>query len=330
VKPYVELSPVQQARRHRRVALAALAAYPIDVARVRLLAAHSNTTWRVDTVKGGKLALRVGMRAEDTATSIDAELAWLCAVGETDIAVVRPVPNRHGDYVTRAAAEGVPEVRDCVLFEWMPGRPLSVQITPERYHLLGTTAAAMHDHGEGFTPPPGFAPLIWDRVFYYAREPVVWHERRFRRYVTPSRRRVIDEVIRRAGAELARLHESQPMVIHGDLHPDNVHVDRGRLIVFDFEDVMWGFPVQDIAITLFYERDRPDYSALCEAFEAGYRTRRPWPVEFDGQLDVLMAARTVMFINYVLRTDPEPGPYIALATRRLRRYLRAHPGPSGP
>lgn len=330
MKPYDELSAAQQVRRQRRVALAALAAYRIDVTRVRLQAAHSNTVWRVDTADGEKLALRVGMRREDTATSIDAELAWLEAVAESDVAVVRPLRNRHGDLVTRAAAEGVPEVRDCVLFEWMPGRPLSAQITPERYRLLGATAAAMHDHAARFVPPPGFTPLVWDRVFYYPHEPVVWREQRLRRYVTAPRRTVIDEVVARADTELARLHRARPIVIHGDLHPDNVHVSRGRLIVFDFEDVMWGFPVQDIAITLFYERERADYPALCAAFEAGYCTRRPWPVEYDGQLELLMAARTAMFINYVLRTERDPGPYVARATSRLRRFLRAHPGPSGP
>jgi Ser/Thr protein kinase RdoA (MazF antagonist) len=37
---------------------------------------------------------------------------------------------------------------------------------------------------------------------------------------------------------------------------------RGRLTAFDFEDVMRGLPVQDIAITLSYGRERPDHREL--------------------------------------------------------------------
>ena len=75
---------------------------------------------------------------------------------------------------------------------------------------------------------------------------------------------------------------------------------RGRLTVFDFEDVMVAAPVQDIAITLFYNRSHPEYDAIRAAFEEGYRRIREWPVEWDGQIELLMAARTVMFINYVI------------------------------
>jgi Ser/Thr protein kinase RdoA (MazF antagonist) len=85
---------------------------------------------------------------------------------------------------------------------------------------------------------------------------------------------------------------------------------------------MWGAPVQDIAITLSYGRSRPDYGELRQAFREGYERRRTWPVEFDGQLELLMAARRVMFVNYVLRTDPEPEEFIAAAIFELQRLVR--------
>jgi Ser/Thr protein kinase RdoA (MazF antagonist) len=141
--------------------------------------------------------------------------------------------------------------------------------------------------------------------------------------MTPERTESVRGAIEIITPELGRLQsEVRPHVIHGDLQMGNVMVHRGRLTAFDFEDVMRGAPVQDIAITLSYGRARPDYWEMRRAFRAGYERRRTWPIEFEGQLELLMAARKVMFLNYVLRTDPEPGNFIAATIRDLRRLMR--------
>ena len=44
-------------------------------------------------------------------------------------------------------------------------------------------------------------------------------------------------------------------ILHNDLHQWNVRIYRGRLSPIDFEDLMWGWPVQDIATTLYYHLD---------------------------------------------------------------------------
>jgi Ser/Thr protein kinase RdoA (MazF antagonist) len=163
---------------------------------------------------------------------------------------------------------------------------------------------------------------VWDRVFYYPTEPVVLYDERYHELMTPDRTAIVREVEDRAAAELERLHRDVPVqVLHGDLHPWNVHLDEGQLHVFDFEDVMIGAPVQDIAISLFYNRDRAEYADLRAAFEAGYTSLRAWPVESESQLALLMAARTVMFINYVLRLDLDAADFVPRAVDRITPLL---------
>ena len=141
--------------------------------------------------------------------------------------------------------------------------------------------------------------------------------------MTPKRTEIVRRAIEIIAPELERLHRERcPGVIHGDLQMGNVMVHRGRLTAFDFEDVMRGAPVQDIAITLSYGRARPDYLELRRAFRAGYERRRGWPVEFEGQLELLMAARKVMFLNYLLRTEPEPEDFVATSIRDVRRLVK--------
>jgi Ser/Thr protein kinase RdoA (MazF antagonist) len=133
-------------------------------------------------------------------------------------------------------------------------------------------------------------------------------------------------VIARANVLFAKLYadEDNQILIHGDLHYWNVHVHRGELTVIDFEDVMRGYPVQDIAITLSYGNQREDYPDLRAAFERGYTSVRAWPAESERQIQTLIAARNVMFINYVARIDAAPQDYVETRCKRLERFLTTY------
>jgi Ser/Thr protein kinase RdoA (MazF antagonist) len=100
-------------------------------------------------------------------------------------------------------------------------------------------------------------------------------------------------------------------VIHADLHQENVKVHRGRLRPLDFYEVIWGYPVQDIALTLYDLRYFADcrpygYGALREAFIAGYASRLPWPEQHRGQIDTLIAGRQLRRANWVLEHETDP------------------------
>lgn len=123
-------------------------------------------------------------------------------------------------------------------------------------------------------------PLTWDRVFYWPEEvdPVVLFDPNRAHHLAGGRREVLDRSIAAVEAAFFKLDSAVAQVIHGDLHPDNVHVYRDRLIGLDFEDVTWGHRVQDVALTLFYERGYERYDDFRVAFEDGYRTVAEWPV----------------------------------------------------
>lgn len=327
-RPFEDLTERGQTRRLREVAVAALAQYDFEVGRLRLVANDTNTTFRVDTTDGSTYALRVAARDEDTLVHTETELAWLDSlVDEPTIRAAHPHRNAAGDLITFITHPAVPDTRRCVVFDWLWGNTIGEAATAADYRLLGELSARLHTHGEQFALPAGSQPLVWDRVFYYPTEPVVLFEDQFHHIMTPDRARVVETVLERCELELARLHREVPVSIcHGDLHPWNVMRYRGVLSVFDFEDLMVAAPVQDIAITLFYNRDRAEYPDLAAGFEQGYRSLREWPVEFDGQLRLLMAARTVMFINYVLRLGAaglaeEPTEFVPRAVDRIRDVL---------
>lgn len=321
MKPWGDLTETGKIRRLRPLAERALEQYPVEVRRIRSIGGFSNILYRVDTSRG-PLALRVDYQQDHSDENVAVELAWLEALAnETDLDVARVVPARSGDLSVSAGAPGVPGERHCVLFEWIPGRPLDDDLSPERYHQFGRLAAGIHQHGATFDPP--HQPMVWDKVFYWPPDidPVVIWDDEYADVFDADRRRIIERALAVVEPAFSRLEREQTQIIHGDLHPSNVHVSRSRMIAFDFEDVAYGLPVQDIAITLFYNRTLPEYPELRAAFEEGYSSVAPWPVSYQGELERFMAARTVMFINYVAHYEAASNDYFDVAFPRLDRFL---------
>ena len=91
-------------------------------------------------------------------------------------------------------------------------------------------------------------------------------------------------------------------IIHGDLHQWNVRQACGVLSPLDFEDLMMGWPVQDIATTQYYF-PQDTYPILRVAFQDGYARISPWLERLPGEIDSFIAARAVGLANFVLN-DP--------------------------
>ncbi len=321
MKSWDQLTEAGQIRRLRQLALAAVDAYPIRAVGLRLVGGFTNVIFRVDT-NNGPYALRVDLHQDHSDADVENELAWLDALAnETDLDVCRFVPARDGRRFVYASGQGVPGRRRCVLFEWVPGRPLDDNLTAAGYHQLGRLAAGLHLHGAGFKPPN--PALTWDRIFYWPEEvdPVVIFKPEMAHYFTGNRRRIFDRAIEAVDRAFQRLDPAEAQITHGDLHPWNVHRYRSRLIAFDFEDITVGHRVQDVATTLFYERNHPRYTELRSAFEEGYRTVAPWPVTYEGELEHFMAARSLMFVNYVANLHEDPSDFYARVFPRLEQFL---------
>jgi Ser/Thr protein kinase RdoA (MazF antagonist) len=336
LKDFYQLTTRGQALRLRHLALVALERYDLDVKRVRLVTNETNGIFRVDTPDGQKVILRVsdpkGCHALD---EIRSEMMWLAALRrDTDLGVPQPLATRTGALVTTVETTGVPEPRHCVVFSWLPGSDLADRFTPENAYRFGAFSALLHDHAASFTPPPGFRVRTLDRVFPYTDssfpfvEPVVLFDAANQDLLPPQRRQVFQRATARVQAALDELYadETGLRVTHNDLHQWNVKVHRGKLYGFDFEDLAWGYPVQDVATTLYYIEGLDHKDELIEAFRRGYTSHSEWPERHPGQIATFMRGRNLMLVNYVLCAQDldyrQMAPrYLARAERRLQEFL---------
>lgn len=227
------------------------------------------------------------------------------------------VRTRDGAAAVRVADDGVPGIRECVLFEWREGRSLRGRLGElDLVEALGAVLATLHAHGADFAGVgPGDVPRA-DRVCYFDLPDLL-----------STRGGPLADAIGRTQGWLDRwwcARGDHAHLLHGDVHPNNVLVRHGRLVPIDFQDAVWGLEEQDLAITLvMLDRDDPGGDAAA-ALRRGYERHRPWPPVDAQGMHRLMLARRLHIANLELNVAPgRTSPFLA----RLLRDLDERTGP---
>ena len=159
------------------------------------------------------------------ATTIE-EIRWeidlILHLLEGNVPVVRPVPGKNGYLTTFTVGD---DTRIGVLFEWVQGEKPKDGI--DTYYLIGRAAAQIHQAADTFisrSPHTNYdANLLIDQQIARIRPLLVESGRM---------QKVVDLV------ERLRVVVSNPEldygICHMDLKPDNIHLNAGKLTVFDF------------------------------------------------------------------------------------------------
>lgn len=313
ISSFNTLSPAGQARRLRALAYNALAQYDLNITSLTLAGRNTNTVYRAVTADGRVYMLRVCKPGWRSPTDLAAEAVWLRALAQDPaIGAPLPVPTRAGADLATASAPGVPEPRCCVVQSWLPGRLLEHALTPANLHKMGVLFARLHAFSAEFTPPPGFSQRRLSGLFSRG-EPDELFSPACADAFTPASRDLFTAVRARVDALYQDLLAAPrgPIVIHNDLWHGNIKIHRGRLHPFDFEDTVWGHPVQDLAPALqdlMLDIPPEAFEPLQAALRAGYETLAPWPETAPAQIDTLRAGRMLWVANYVAHFER---PYLA-------------------
>jgi len=319
MKPFVELTLAGRERRLRRMALKVLEHFDLDAARVRLMTNAYNAIFRVDTADQARCVVRIMRPGERSDQEILSQAAWLAELGRQGVRVSYPIPNRHGDLVTRVAAPGVPEARQGMVCSWVPGTSLGARFSPGGVEQQGALMARMHACAAGYALPADFRVKVYDCPYPYP-EPWVLDDPASLAALPDPARDQVGSLIPRVEAALANLAASgiARQLLHGDLHQWNVMVADGEVYAIDFDDLLLGWPVQDVGITLFYYRVRPDFADVQAVFRRGYESVRPWPERYPGEVETWITARALALLNGVLWSDdPEDRRFIDYCVSHL-------------
>lgn len=170
---------------------------------------------------------------------------------------------------------------------------------------MGLLFARLHEHGAEFVPPQGFTNRRMDSI-YSRDEPSVLFSEACQDAFTPETKDILCQTDQRVKEAFAFLYSDLLglQVIHNDLHHANIKLYRGHLFPIDFEDTLWGFPVQDIAMTLqdlMVDLSPEEYDPYQSTFQEGYERLQLWPESYEGQIDTFRVGRMLWVANYVAR-----------------------------
>lgn len=320
---FEERSAAAQVARTRRVAIAAVANYPITVAALRLLNHGFNTIFRVDTTDGRAFALRVNVNSRRSAGNLAAEMAWLAALSnDTDLHVPTPQPNNDGALITWVWMDDLQRDLAVALFGWLPGADLGriERTTPTQLRAVGRAAALLHKHAANWVMPANAElPVIDSALMDCPNRLDADHE-----LLTPVRRIVLDAAFAEVDKRYRELFDGAvPRALHADLHLGNLKWNRGQLAVFDFDDSGMGLPMQDLAIAAYYLRPAAHLEA---AMLDGYVDIAPLPTYSSVQYEAVVASRNLVLLNDMVETANADfrallPTYLPSTITKLRNYL---------
>lgn len=287
----------------RRIAVAAQAALDLP-GRLSLVFDGYNTTYQIRGTE--RFALRV-TRPGPTLEHVRGELAWMNALAEdTSVRLCAPV------------GHVVVEDRVCVATRWVNGAQRSAGLTPNMLRAVGRTMRTLHEHASTWTPPKTFVRETLDQVWLDGPSPIP--------SLDPERADLFQRAHDRVERVVLDLVADGVRVIHADLHQSNVRFGPGHDVgVLDFDDVSWGHPIQDLAITIYYLSPLRRYAELRAAVIEG----TGYDVDPDV-IDALLVWRTLGLFSAV---RAHPNPFLSAKldellprwTDRVRTFLGQRP-----
>lgn len=309
MRPFEDLTASGQARRLRLFAQQALIEhYGFRAPSVRLVSAHSfNTVFRVDA-DGQRFALRIGDSTRIHPMGVeDAESAWLARLHEDGFGTARITPTTNGQRWVEMNHADVSGPRVCTLFSWVRGRELGRSTSAADISRAGQLMARLHEHSTGLSIEPP-AAVRAERAIYFADDDMVAS------HPHPERSLFVEatERVQTHTDELWRTNPTEPRLLHGDFGPHNILRYRQHLVSIDFQDLIYGFPEQDLGITLT-DLAR-ESSELTDDFLRGYGQVAEPPDLSPTLLGLYGAARSLNVMNLALHAPH----------RRIARAFDAH------
>ena len=321
---YLEMTQQEQIALVEEFSLDVLVQYGMSAKSIECVNHAFNTTFKILAGDNKTYAMRVSTNFRKWPEHIWAESQWLLQLAaEGSINAPVPILNLQGEPYSNHYFFYQGSNLDVIVYPWIEGEIAKDNPTEEQLFALGEAMAKMHQLSKKWEPL-GYANFLEvDRPLMVRRDNLFSFEQPL---ISPEIYKLLFELRDRSEKLFDSLKERfDRQLIHADLHFGNILWDsEGKMSILDFDDAGIGSPLQDIAISLFYLRkDREREKHLL----AGYESIAPLPEYEPAELELLIANRQLVLLNYLFETTTAddvaliPG-YLEKTERRLKHFFQ--------
>ena len=307
------------------VAKKALKYYNLKVKELSFLTEETNVFYKIITDTDEVYVLKIYQEASSNFNDNIAEHFLLKLIYKTtEINTPMVIKNINNDTVTKINYPNKRGYKRVALYEFIEGKNIDGIEDLNYFKQMGKIIASMHLATKETNLPDYINPKRLDKVFYFEGEVAVYHMVKYKKLITKEMMDILDKLIPYLNIELYNLYSKQkPQLIHGDLNPWNIKIKDDKVIIYDFEEAIYGLPVHDIAVFLYYYRYHQtlNFYQVKKAFLEGYKEVAKLPKNVtDKNLELIMISRRINFFNYVLTIRKNPKEYINLSFPKIREY----------
>ena len=288
-------------------ARAALEAFGLPATEPHPVGKSENVVFRAETPEGTTWALRLHRPGYHALPALESDRVLTAHLAASGLIVPTGRRTVNGAWYARVPTPDPEGSRLAGMTLWHPGQTLESLIGKDRgpatwdwFERTGALLADLHNATANWTQPQGFTRHRLDADGLVGETPF-WGRFWEASVLTADERQLLSEARATVTARLTAL--TDPLIlIHADAHPANVLVsgakEQARLGLIDFDDCAWGWPVFDMAVSLWSASSEPRFPELLARFLAGYAQRRPLPADVHAQLHLFLLVRTLMLIGW--------------------------------
>ena len=225
----------------------ALPQWGLDGAVLELLKHRENTVMKVIALSGDCYAMRIHRLAYRSDTDLLSELQWLDSLRAAGIETTETRRALDGSLFVTVNTAALPEGRQCDLLTWVPGNAIgSIEegvaldegTLTAVYCSAGELVARIHNHGEIWRRPKGFARLSWDEDGFFGESGSVCGRYWDLADLTPDQLALLHQARNVTAAALDEFGKSADRygLVHGDMLPENLFYDGSKLRLIDWDD----------------------------------------------------------------------------------------------
>ncbi|WP_214481753.1 phosphotransferase [Bacillus sp. SM2101] len=313
-----------------KVAELATEKYDVQVDELVFLSEETNILYKLKDHLGYTYVMKIFQEESSSLEDNLTEIFFMDIVNKANyVSAPRMISGKDGEKLQVIKSTYTSTPKRVALYSWLEGDDLEGNECEKRFIQLGELTARLHKTTYGIQIPSKITPKTWDKVFYYQGEEAIYKHEKYQKFLSNEFHQIMDGIIPFLNDQLSTYYKNNNedlQLIHGDLNPSNIKVNGEQMHLIDFEDSMFGLPIHDISIMLYYYKyeETQNFDEVKRFYFQGYRKVRDLPNITDYELELFMTARRVNFLNYILEVSNDPVDFIETSLPRVKEFVEKY------